>query len=94
MSSATRRLSHTCQYNRPCAACAKAGRTPVTAAIHATMRTALERTRTYRGQECIESIKLPRWKPGADGYGKNGEPRYLTRAKYINAGRSCSMEWQ
>lgn len=89
-----KRTPHTCHYGQPCAACAASTGARVDAATQATIRTAMERTRTYRAQEAIESIKLERWAKDADGYGPNGEPRYLTRRGYVNAGRRRGMEWQ
>lgn len=62
--------------------------------VQATLRTALERTRTYRGQEAIESVKLPFHGPGADAYGPNGEQRFRTRRAYVEAGRRNGMRWQ
>lgn len=94
----TPRPPHTCQYtglDAPCAAClADPARPKVDAATQATLRTALERSRNYRAQEAIESVKLPFHQPGADGYGPNGEQRFKTRKAYVEAGRRNSMEWQ
>lgn len=81
----------------PCPKCKGTDlRTDVTVdpATHATLRTALERTRTYRGQEAIESVKLPFGGPGADAYGPNGEQRFHTRKAYVEAGRRNGMRWQ
>lgn len=95
MSHAATRLKHTCQYGQACAACAaNPARVPLTSRIHATIRRALERTRRYRNQDHIESIKLPFKQPGADAYGPNGEQRFFTREAYKQAGRRNGMVWQ
>lgn len=88
------KLKHTCQYGQPCAACKASGLIPVGSNTQAALRKAMERTRNYRGQEAIESVKLPRFMPGADGYGQNGEPRFKTRQAYKEAGRRAGMVWQ
>lgn len=97
--SAKPRIPHTCHYTgraEPCAACARIGhaQVKVDAATQATLRKALERSRGYRAQEHIESVKLPFHQPGADSYGPNGEQRFNTRKAYVEAGRRNSMEWQ
>src|SRR5687768_1717922 len=85
---------HTCQYgDATCAACAAGGRGLLTQAAVDATRQAMERSRNYRSQDHIESQKLPKYLPGADGYGADGEPRYKTRRAYIRAGERCGMRW-
>jgi len=89
-----KRVSHTCQYGKPCRACRLSKRVPVTAEALATLRSALESTRRYRNQEAIESIRLPFNQPGADAYGPRGQQRFYTRKAYVEAGRRNGLAWQ
>ena len=89
------RTPHTCQYHQPCKACEAAGRLPIVSSeAFAAIRKAMERTRNYRSQEHIESVKLPFHGPGADAYGPNGEQRFFSRNAYKEAGRRNGQIWQ
>lgn len=83
--------------DHPCKCGAAARRyVPISLADHETTMKAMERSREYRNQSNIESKKLP-WgmkHKAVHSYGPNGEPRFVTRKDYIEAGRSVGMAWQ